>query len=98
MGTKQNPGDFDCYREAHDDEPMFILLGRDPFGPALVRAWADLREQAGDDPAKIAEARKCADAMTDWLSRVGRHPAQNAIVPSLWTGPALAELKGKNDG
>ncbi|HAW11807.1 MAG TPA: aspartate decarboxylase, partial [Chloroflexi bacterium] len=30
MGTKNNPGKFDCYDDAHPDEPMFVLLGRDP--------------------------------------------------------------------
>lgn len=29
MGTKNNPGEFDCYANAAPDEPMFILLGRD---------------------------------------------------------------------
>ena len=30
MATKNNPGKFDCYTNAEPDEPMFILLGRDP--------------------------------------------------------------------
>ena len=29
MGTKNNPGKFDCYEHAKPDEPMFVLLGRD---------------------------------------------------------------------
>lgn len=51
----------------HDDlaEPFFVLLGRDPQAPALLRRWAELRDDCGtgEDDAKIAEARAIADAM-----------------------------------
>lgn len=70
MGTKNNPGAFDCYGNAEPDEPMFILLGRDPHGHSAVRKWADDREamiRAGlkpiDDMRMVWEARECADAM-----------------------------------
>jgi hypothetical protein len=43
MGTKNNPGAYDCYANAEPDEPMFILLARDPSAPWLVKAWAALR-------------------------------------------------------
>lgn len=43
MTTKNNPGQFDCYEKAAPDEPMFILLARDPVAPALVEAWRALR-------------------------------------------------------
>ena len=53
MATKNNPGQFDCYENAAPDEPMFILLARDPVAPALVEAWRALR--AGNfDRAKLA--------------------------------------------
>lgn len=41
MGTKNNPGTFDCYANAKPDEPMFVLLARDKKAPEIVRAWAD---------------------------------------------------------
>lgn len=63
MGTKNNPGKFDCYENAHPDEPMFILLARDPHAPLLVRLWAELRALHAGNPSKVAEARTCADAM-----------------------------------
>jgi hypothetical protein len=66
MGTKNNPGEFDCYAEAKPDEPMFVLLGRDPDGPLLVEIWARQRELRGEDAAKVAEARDCAEAMRIW--------------------------------
>lgn len=43
MGSKNNPGKFDCYEAAHPDEPMFVLLGRDESAPHLVRLWANIR-------------------------------------------------------
>lgn len=41
MGTKQIPGQFDCYANALDDEPMFVLLARDELAPGAVRDWAE---------------------------------------------------------
>lgn len=66
MGTKNNPGQFDCYAKANDDEPMFVLLARDPFAPILVKLWADLRAHAAGNPSKVQEARDCAVAMDTW--------------------------------
>lgn len=67
MGTKNNPGEFDCYANAEPDEPMFILLARDPLAPRLVRQWAVERQMRGDfDEAKLQEAIECADAMQAW--------------------------------
>lgn len=43
MGTKNNPGKFDCYENADPDEPMFVLLGRDRLAPSLVNIWAMIR-------------------------------------------------------
>ena len=72
MGSKNKPGAHDCYANALDDEPMFVLLGRDPQAPELVRAWADKR--ASKEPAKADEAYACAAAMEGfrkdvWLKR-----------------------------
>lgn len=68
MGTKNNPSAFDCYANAADDEPMFVLLGRDKIGASLVAMWADARESLGEDPAKLAEARECAGNMLRWCA------------------------------
>ncbi len=74
MGTKNNPGKFDCYANAHPDEPMFVLLGRDKIGGSLVRLWAAVREVFRDDPKKVAEAHQCAEAMDAWSKKGGlRH-------------------------
>ncbi len=66
MGTKLKPGKFDCYANAAPDEPMFVLLARDPMAPILVSLWADLREHAAGNPSKVFEARTCAIEMAKW--------------------------------
>ena len=81
MGTKRNPGKFDCYEKADPDEPMFILLGRDPMAANTVRQWAAWRhrQECADrgipwNPEvpvspKILEALDCADAMDEWYAK-----------------------------
>lgn len=73
MGTKLNPGKFDCYANAEPGEPMFVLLARDVAAPAVVEAWAAMRVMlinAGlkpiDDVAMVSEARDLAHAMRRW--------------------------------
>lgn len=73
MGSKTDPGSYDCYANALPDEPMFVLLGRDPQAPALVARWADKREgeiRKGARPVSdlpmVAEARACAQQMRKW--------------------------------
>jgi hypothetical protein len=72
MGTKSNPGAYDCYAAAHPNEPMFVLLARDKHAPTLVWLWALLRELDEEDPAKIAEARDCVEDMLQWQIANGR--------------------------
>jgi hypothetical protein len=107
MGSKEKPGKFDCYANALPDEPMFILLARDPHGPALVRAWAYEREhQIGKgnrpdtDRAVVAEARQCADAMEKWRATNDgkwRTPKPHKVIVNglEWTTPA--ETLGYDD-
>lgn len=66
MGTKNNPGQFDCYANAEPDEPMFVLLGRDKHAPTLVWLWAALRELDGEQTDVVSEARDCMSAMLIW--------------------------------
>jgi hypothetical protein len=72
MGTKNHPSAFDCHAAADPDEEMFILLGRDPMAGALVRAWADMREHADEDPTKVKEARDVADKLDAWATKKGK--------------------------
>lgn len=73
MGTKQNPGRFDCYAHARPSEPMFVLLARDPSAPSVVEAWAAQRRMLIElgikpttDQAMVDEALDCARAMREW--------------------------------
>lgn len=76
MGTKNNPGKFDCYDAAEPNEPMFTLLARDRSAPQLIREWADMRRELAQfkgtwttaEREKIQEAYDCADAMDKWRS------------------------------
>ena len=73
MGTKLTEMRDGCFHKAMDDEPMFVLLARDPSAPDLVAAWADQREReinAGKRPAsdmaQVHEARSNAANMRSW--------------------------------
>ena len=66
MGTKNDPGRFDCYATADPDEPMFVLLARDKHAPMLVELWAAVRRLDGEDPNKVREAFICAANMRLW--------------------------------
>lgn len=73
MGTKTNPGNFDCYDHALPDEPMFVLLARDPMFNELVKLWArrrgmaiDCGERPQSDSAMVNEAWRCANAGAIW--------------------------------
>lgn len=62
MGTKTHPGKFDCYSKAGPNEPMFILLARDPAAAHLVTLWAAVR---GGDADAI-------DSLTDDLLEIAK--------------------------
>jgi hypothetical protein len=86
MGTKNKPGAYDCYANAAPDEPMFVLLARDPSAHLLVGLWALIREKlSSDDEEKIEEARGRADAMQQWLS-------EHADAKKVAKATAIAEI------
>lgn len=73
MGSKNEPGKYDCYANAEPDEPMFVILARDPAAPELVEQWAIRRinlisegKKPESDYALVEEARECADKMRQW--------------------------------
>jgi hypothetical protein len=73
VGTKNNPGRFDCYAAALPDEPIFVLLARDPNFFQLVSQWADRRWRdirCGDRPESdvdvVKEAKQCAIDGQTW--------------------------------
>ena len=79
MGTKNKPGNFDCYANAEPNEPIFTVLGRDPNAGDSVRKWADDREaliKKGEKPTSdilmVHEARRCARSMDRYCLDRGR--------------------------
>ena len=73
MGTKNNPGEFDFYAAALPDEPMFVLLARDPQFYSLVNRWAQTRSseiycglRPVEDARAVAEAENCAVQGARW--------------------------------
>ncbi len=71
MGTKNNPGKFDCYANAELDEPMFVLLGRDRLASHLVSIWSKVR--MGDIEAASAV----------FLDMLRKHAAAYGIEPDV---------------
>lgn len=93
MGTKNNPGKFDCYAKLEPDEPYFILRGKDPMGWLVVQVWVYLRKVSAHDdlpPAyveKLNEAKVAADHMKAWALEKG------ALLPTgEWVRKALANF------
>ena len=56
MGTKAEPGRFDGYGKAEDNEPIFCLIGRDPAAllAATAKADAGTAARAKDASARVA--------------------------------------------
>lgn len=89
--TKTHPGMFRCYEAALPDEPMFVILGRDPAGPATLEFWAQerVRQQKvheRDDQDRIKAAIDEAKDMQDWRSRMVAH-AEELNEPPVWKLP-----------
>lgn len=92
MGTKRNPGQFDCYAAALDDEPMFILLGRDPLAPLLVGLWAAIRE--ADEEA----AGKTFNALLRQSLRYDEAPEGEKAAEAYDCAAAMESWRAHNDG
>jgi hypothetical protein len=60
MGTKNNPGKYDCYAKAAPDEPIFTMRGKDVSAPYFVEMWTYVRQGKFRD-AQFALAMMCAD-------------------------------------
>lgn len=89
--TKTHPGMFRCYEAALPDEPMFVILGRDPAGPATLEFWAQerVRQQKvheRDDQDRIKAAIDEAKDMQDWRSRMLAHAEEMGEQP-VWKLP-----------
>lgn len=48
------------------EEPLFIIRGNDRFAIATIRFWIAAAEEAGVNPAKIAQAEKAIHNIIKW--------------------------------
>lgn len=93
MGTKAQPGPFDCYAAAELDEPLFVLLARDSKAPHAVRQWVKMRKSdrasSGLEPndEKTLEAEQCIRDMVAW--RAAREGSPEKVDP---VSPTLTEV------
>lgn len=66
VNTKATPGPFDPLDRTADDEPIFILVARDPLAAPLVEEWADQARHAArkieDEDGRRAALLKCGEA------------------------------------
>lgn len=69
MGTKEKPTKYNGYAKAEPDEPMFVLLARDPDAADLVDEWVKRQELRGTSRDKLNEALACAQDMRAWRNR-----------------------------
>lgn len=89
--TKTHPGMFRCYEAALPDEPMFVILGRDPAGPATLEFWAQerVRQQKvheRDDQDRIKAAIDEAKDMATWRQQIMDYAAEHN-EPPVWKLP-----------
>lgn len=49
-----------------EDEPVFLIRGKDFAGPDAVRAWADIAELQGAEAHILEAARRQADRMEQY--------------------------------
>lgn len=95
MGTKNDPGEFDCYAKARPDEPLFVLLARDPAAPFVVAFWTAIHEAMGDTSSdKLGEAHAVSKDMADYFrarggSRDDVERARRAMQDLLHNAPRL---------
>lgn len=60
--------DSKCLLRSDDDEPIFVLCGRDPIAPKAVEFW--VQESKGDENhEKMSAALDVADAMREFLEK-----------------------------
>ena len=55
MGTKNKPGQFDCWNKLWPDEPYFLIMGRDIALPDTVEFWRNIRRNFNDSGTQPIE-------------------------------------------
>jgi hypothetical protein len=82
LGTKINPGRWDCYERAAPDEQTFTLVDRDPLAPFLVSIWSKLR--IGDPiAARAVFDTMCAKVGWRYIAEPDADKASDALAIAL---------------
>ena len=55
-----------CLNRSADDEPVFLLCGRDKFAPEIIDEWAFRASLRGSPIEKTTTAARDAEAMRAW--------------------------------
>jgi hypothetical protein len=58
-----------CLNKAADDEPIFVLRGRDILAAEVVRFWATIAQDNKVSTGKVLDALTLADRMELWPHR-----------------------------
>lgn len=57
------------WNRAQDNEPVFILIGRDALAPATINCWIEMRLASGKntvDDKQIQDAIRCLDEFSNF--------------------------------
>lgn len=83
MIVKHARSDYDRIQdpayEIGEHEPVFLIRAKDAVSGDAVRAWADLHERAGGDPAMSDCARRHAALMDDWVEKLTADAPQGTL-------------------
>jgi len=91
MGTKNNPGKFDCYHAAEPNEPQFTLLARDPTAPGLVALWAAIR--LGDKEGVALAMSRLAESIDVIGNKIGSEELKAKADEALACANAMQEWR-----
>lgn len=83
-----------CFNKAKDDEPIFVLLARDPIAAEMVLAWSEMARGFHSDE-KIVSAAKWSKTMNDWRIQqrsVVRRERMEILRQALFTKHPLQEI------
>lgn len=72
-----------------EDEPVFIIRGQDPAGPAALRYWALQNEKRHGDPRLTAAANAHARRMEEWQERM---KTRSSFTQTGYDAPHAADL------
>lgn len=78
MGSKLNPGKFDCMAAALPDEPTFTLLARDPLAAFLTGIWGQIRAGYPDN-AKVVFDQMLDRAAWQYAKEPDTEKAEEAL-------------------